>query len=107
MDHRFKLFSTMQSVLHRAISRFRQFICCPWQNQHKVDMAIMGQPELVTTRWHVIDEQQQLKPASLYLIDHMGLIVLEYPFSSQPQENRLIQKGLLRSKKLLNYSRSS
>lgn len=78
------------------------------KNQHKVDIAIMGKPEMVTSGWHIIDEQQQLKPASLYLIDHMGLIVLEYPFSSQPQENRLIQKGLLKDlKKLLNYSRSS
>ena len=78
------------------------------KNQHKVDMAIMGKPKAAKPHWHMIAEQQQLKPASLYLIDHMGLIVLEYPFNPQPQEDRLIQKGLLKDlKKLLNYSRSS
>ena len=71
-------------------------------------MAIIGEPEAAKPHWHMIAAQQQLRPASLYLIDHMGLIVLEYPFNPQPQENRLIQKGLLKDlKKLLNYSRSS
>ena len=58
--------------------------------------------------WKSIDAQPNLQPASLYLIDHMGLVVLEYPFKTQPQENRLVQKGLLKDlKKLLSYSRSS
>jgi hypothetical protein len=35
-------------------------------------------------------------------------VVLEYPYKAKPQENRLVQKGLLKDlKKLLNYSRSS
>lgn len=78
------------------------------KNQGKVDMAIMGRPGDKNSPWKIIADQQSLQPASLYLIDHMGLVVLEYPFKAQPQENRLVQKGLLKDlKKLLNYSRSS
>ena len=71
-------------------------------------MAVMGSPDNKSLPWKIITEQQSLNPASLYLIDHMGLVVLEYPFKVEPQENRLVQKGLLKDlKKLLNYSRSS
>ena len=78
------------------------------KNQGKVDMAVMGAPKVKNIPWKTFNAQQNLQPASLYLIDHMGLVVLEYPFKEQPQENRLVQKGLLKDlKKLLNYSRSS
>jgi hypothetical protein len=78
------------------------------KNQHKVDMAVIGLPKHANSAWKTIAPQANLQPASLYLIDHMGLVVLEYPFNSEPQQNRLVQKGLLKDlKKLLNYSRSS
>jgi len=78
------------------------------KNQGKVDMAVMGSPSQADLPWKKMAQQPNLTPASLYLIDHMGLVVLEYPYKVQPQENRLVQKGLLKDlKKLLNYSRSS
>lgn len=78
------------------------------KHQAKVDMAVIGTPRDKLIPWKIISQQVDLKPASLYLIDHRGLVVLEYPFKKQPQENRLVQKGLLKDlKKLLNYSRSS
>jgi hypothetical protein len=78
------------------------------KNQGKVDMAIIGEPQVNNLPWKIISEQKSLQPGSLYLIDHMGLVVLEYPFKAQSHENRLVQKGLLKDlKKLLNYSRSS
>lgn len=55
-------------------------------------MAVMGTVNDKKLPWKMISGQQNLKPASLYLIDHMGLVVLEYPFKTQPQENRLVQK---------------
>ncbi|MBE0420093.1 transmembrane cytochrome oxidase associated protein [Pseudoalteromonas nigrifaciens] len=78
------------------------------KNQNKVDVAVIGEVKAANSPWKSIDAQPNLQPASLYLIDHMGLVVLEYPFKTQPQENRLVQKGLLKDlKKLLSYSRSS
>lgn len=71
-------------------------------------MAVMGSPSQADLPWKKMAQQASLTPASLYLIDHMGLVVLEYPYKAKPQENRLVQKGLLKDlKKLLNYSRSS
>ena len=53
-------------------------------------------------------ENADLQAGDLYLVDHMGLVVLHYPYKNKPEENRLIQKGLLKDlKKLLNYARSS
>ncbi|MDP2634226.1 MULTISPECIES: transmembrane cytochrome oxidase associated protein [unclassified Pseudoalteromonas] len=78
------------------------------KNQGKVDMVILGEPKDTATPWRQLAETDQLEPASLYLIDHMGLVVLHYPYKQEPQQNRLTQKGLLKDlKKLLNYSRSS
>lgn len=78
------------------------------KNQGKVDMVILGSAQKSTSTWRQIAGSDELKPASLYLIDHMGLVVLQYPYQQEPQQNRLVQKGLLKDlKKLLNYSRSS
>ncbi|MFK3864887.1 transmembrane cytochrome oxidase associated protein [Pseudoalteromonas rhizosphaerae] len=78
------------------------------KNQGKVDVAILGQTQQKELPWRQLPEVDVLQPASLYLIDHMGLVVLQYPYHSEPQQNRLTQKGLLKDlKKLLNYSRSS
>lgn len=78
------------------------------KNQGKVDMVILGAAQQASTPWPQLAGIEELTPASLYLIDHMGLVVLQYPYHQEAQQNRLIQKGLLKDlKKLLNYSRSS
>ena len=82
------------------------------KNQGKVRLALLGEELTGITAehptLHLDTAPSQLKPGNLYLIDHHGLVVLEYDYVSQPQENRLIHKGLLKDlKKLLNYSRSS
>ncbi len=78
------------------------------KNQGKVDMVILGSPQKQGSTWRQLAETAELEPASLYLIDHMGLVVLQYPYQQELQQNRLVQKGLLKDlKKLLNYSRSS
>lgn len=78
------------------------------KNQGKVDMVILGGPQNEPQPWRQLQSNDQLTPASLYLVDHMGLVVLQYPYQQQPLENRLTQKGLLKDlKKLLNYARSS
>jgi len=96
------------SACNEQLSALDNLYVALGKNQGKVDMAVMGIVNDKKLPWKMISGQQNLKPASLYLIDHMGLVVLEYPFKTQPQENRLVQKGLLKDlKKLLNYSRSS
>lgn len=78
------------------------------KNQGKVDMVILGATQQASSTWPQLAAIEELTPASLYLIDHMGLVVLQYPYREEPQQNRLTQKGLLQDlKKLLNYSRSS
>lgn len=81
------------------------------KNQSKVRMAVLGErprsagvPEVL----YVDSVPSALKAGHLYLIDRHGLVVLEYDYAEQEQQNRLIHKGLLKDiKKLLNYSRSS
>lgn len=78
------------------------------KNQSKVDMVILGKSSQLTPSWRQLENNAELTPASLYLIDHMGLVVLQYPYEKEPLQNRLAQKGLLKDlKKLLNYARSS
>lgn len=44
---------------------------------------------------------------AIYLVDHHGLIVLEYPVNYQLQSDNNMKRGLIKDlKKLLNYSRS-
>jgi hypothetical protein len=46
--------------------------------------------------------------ANLFLVDHRGLVVLQYKYFNDEQQNRAEQKGLLKDlKKLLQYARSS
>jgi hypothetical protein len=48
-----------------------------------------------------------LKPTSLYLSNHEGLVVLEYPLQEHFSDNHLVLKGLIKDvKKLLSYARS-
>ncbi|ATC96107.1 hypothetical protein PTUN_a3842 [Pseudoalteromonas tunicata] len=52
--------------------------------------------------------QDDLISDEIYLVDHMGLVVLSYPFSAQENLNKPVFKGMLSDiKKLLNYARSS
>lgn len=78
------------------------------KNQSKVDMVVLGKSSKQNSTWRQLESIDELTPASLYLIDHMGLVVLQYPYEKEPLQNRLAQKGLLKDlKKLLNYARSS
>lgn len=64
----------------------------------KADLAIPVQ----------VVNQDDLISDEIYLVDHMGLVVLSYPFSAQENLNKPVFKGMLSDiKKLLNYARSS
>jgi len=78
--------------------------------QDKVSLAVLsdspqsGEGEIKAIQASILP----LNSGSLYLVDHMGLVVLHYPYRDDPLENRLQHKGLMKDlKKLLNYSRSS
>ncbi|WP_404342047.1 transmembrane cytochrome oxidase associated protein [Pseudoalteromonas mariniglutinosa] len=78
------------------------------KNQHKVAVAVLAEQPKDAAPWQQLAVSKQLQGGDLYLVDHHGLVVLRYPFSADPQQNRLVQKGLLKDlKKLLNYARSS
>ncbi|MCF7520154.1 transmembrane cytochrome oxidase associated protein [Pseudoalteromonas sp. L21] len=78
------------------------------KNQQKVDVAVLSRQQKTAANWRHLEENADLQAGDLYLVDHMGLVVLHYPYKKEPEENRLIQKGLLKDlKKLLNYARSS
>ncbi|MED5514895.1 transmembrane cytochrome oxidase associated protein [Pseudoalteromonas sp. DY56-GL22] len=78
------------------------------KNQQKVDVAVLTNQQQVSANWRQLAVSPALKAGDLYLVDHMGLVVLHYPYTAEPEQNRLIQKGLLKDlKKLLNYARSS
>lgn len=54
-----------------------------------------------------LSEQPSLSEDALYLVDHAGLVVLQYPLSYQADDDLKLKKGLIKDlKKLLNYSRS-
>ncbi|WP_040698087.1 hypothetical protein [Pseudoalteromonas citrea] len=77
------------------------------KNQLRVNLAVFGR-EFKSGNAVSYPNQQNLEPGNLYLIDHRGLVVLEYPPSLDVQENRMRHKGMLKDlKKLLNYARSS
>lgn len=77
------------------------------KNQRRVNLAVFGR-EFKVGKAVSYPNQQNLVPGNLYLIDHRGLVVLEYQPSLDVQENRMRHKGMLKDlKKLLNYARSS
>ncbi len=55
------------------------------------------------------DEAQlaNLNAGDLLLVDHMGLAVLHYPYTSGQEQQVLVHKGVMKDiKKLLNYART-
>ncbi|MDK1288994.1 transmembrane cytochrome oxidase associated protein [Pseudoalteromonas umbrosa] len=73
------------------------------KHRSKVAIVLVGDAE------QPVDQtiQEKLVPAAFYLVDKHGLVILEYPYESDPEANRLVLKGLLKDmKKLLNYARS-
>ncbi|AOT06716.1 hypothetical protein [Pseudoalteromonas luteoviolacea] len=73
------------------------------KHRNKVAIILVGDGESTVEQ----DVQDKLMPAAFYLVDKHGLVVLEYPYQSNPDANRLVLKGLLKDmKKLLNYARS-
>ncbi|TMP77352.1 transmembrane cytochrome oxidase associated protein, partial [Pseudoalteromonas ruthenica] len=77
------------------------------KNQQRVNLAVFGR-DFKVGKAVSYPNQQNLEPGNLYLIDHRGLVVLEYQPSLDVQENRMRHKGMLKDlKKLLNYARSS
>ncbi|PAJ73819.1 transmembrane cytochrome oxidase associated protein [Pseudoalteromonas sp. NBT06-2] len=79
------------------------------KNQGKVDLVLLGREKVVAIGFkNYIYNKEQLKQDALYLIDHMGLVVLTYPITNDEQANRMTNKGMIKDlKKLLNYARSS
>jgi hypothetical protein len=65
---------------------------------------------LISNQHHHLQQQQNefpMKFDSLYLVDHRGLVVLEYPITYADEQDTKVKKGLIKDlKKLLNYSRS-
>ncbi|MBQ4839521.1 transmembrane cytochrome oxidase associated protein [Pseudoalteromonas luteoviolacea] len=73
------------------------------KNRSKVSIVMVGTDELAIEQ----SVQEKLTPASFYLVNKQGLVVLEYLYKPDPEANRLVLKGLLKDmKKLLNYARS-
>ncbi|KZN67165.1 hypothetical protein N473_08055 [Pseudoalteromonas luteoviolacea CPMOR-1] len=73
------------------------------KHRNKVAIVVVGDGDNSVEQ----DAQNKLMPAAFYLVDKHGLVVLEYPYKSDPDANRLVLKGLLKDmKKLLNYARS-
>ncbi|WP_440054357.1 transmembrane cytochrome oxidase associated protein [Pseudoalteromonas sp. T1lg65] len=88
------------SNLHTALGK----------NQQKVSIVVIGSKTKIDSNVVSVfnKEIKELKDNHLYLVDKTGLFVLQYSGNSDPEQNRMIQKGLLKDlKKLLNYSRSS
>jgi len=79
------------------------------KNQGKVDLVLLGKQAADEVGFKsYIYNNELLKQGSLYLIDHMGLVVLAYPVTNDEQVNRVTNKGMMKDlKKLLNYARSS
>ncbi|SFD36109.1 transmembrane cytochrome oxidase associated protein [Pseudoalteromonas denitrificans] len=79
------------------------------KNQGKVDLVLIGEQGTKDLKFKNYKyTAKHLKSNSLYLIDHMGLVVLAYPVVQDIQTNRVTNKGLMKDlKKLLNYARNS
>ncbi|NOU52756.1 transmembrane cytochrome oxidase associated protein [Pseudoalteromonas sp. JBTF-M23] len=80
------------------------------KHQKDVALAVLNRApnKALLANYQSYNLEAQLPPASLYLIDHTGLVVLQYQYFAEQEKNRAEQKGLLSDlKKLLKYARSS
>ncbi len=96
------------SICEKQLATLDNLYIALGKNQQKVAVALLTDTQQSAAKWRRLAVNPELKAGDLYLVDHMGLVVLHYPYSDQPEQNRLTQKGLLKDlKKLLNYARSS
>ena len=77
------------------------------KNEH-VDVVLLSESDVTIESASVVKAPlTNLHDGSVYLIDHMGLVVLRYPLEGEAHQE-VIFKGLYTDiKKLLNYARSS
>ncbi|PKG40016.1 transmembrane cytochrome oxidase associated protein [Psychromonas sp. Urea-02u-13] len=74
----------------------------------KVDLVLLGSLQPLPGGKSYPLQHHALQANTLYLIDRFGLIVLAYPLSDNPEENRLIKQGLIKDlKKLFKFARSA
>lgn len=100
--------SGCQQACEEQLATLENLYIALGKHKSKVDLVVLGKSSQQALPWQQLSSVDELMPASLYLIDRRGLVVLHYPYNAQPQQNRLMQKGLLNDlKKLLNYARSS
>ncbi|CAH9058710.1 hypothetical protein PSECIP111951_01927 [Pseudoalteromonas holothuriae] len=80
------------------------------KHQKDVSLVVFNRTfgEQISPQYQSYTLHEKLPPASLYLIDHRGLLVLQYEYFDDQDKNRIEQKGLIKDlKKLLKYARSS
>jgi hypothetical protein len=96
-----------EELCTKQITEMKNMYVALGKHQSKVDIAVLSNNDTLTdlTQYNI---SKTLQVGALYLIDHRGLVVLEYPFVDSVDERRAIQKGLLKDlKKLLKYARTS
>jgi len=78
------------------------------KSEHVAVMVLSQKANDVFTPSAQASSQNGLSSDEIYLVDHMGLVVLSYPYSADESLNKPVFKGMLSDiKKLLNYARSS
>lgn len=78
------------------------------KSEHVAVMVLSQKANDVFTPSEQASSQNRLSSDEIYLVDHMGLVVLSYPYSADENLNKPVFKGMLSDiKKLLNYARSS
>ena len=102
--------SAPQACEHKCaqqVERLSKLYQALGKKQKHVELVVLGNTQ---KSQHLIKypEHTSLSAGSVYLIDHRGLVVLEYPFIEDDEKSRVVHKGLMKDlKKLLNYARSS
>jgi len=99
--------TTCTAVCTQQIENLSNIHTALGKHQRRVNVAILGR-EHDDQSMSSYPNQPGLLPGGLYLVDHRGLVVLEYEYSLDELENRMLHKGMLKDlKKLLNFARSS
>ncbi|WP_105166883.1 transmembrane cytochrome oxidase associated protein [Pseudoalteromonas sp. T1lg23B] len=99
-----------QSACEAQLSALQNLYTALGKHQKHVGLAVLNRSHEVTdlSQYQSYQLEEDLPEAHLYLIDHRGLVVLQYQYYQDEEKNRLEQKGLLKDlKKLLKYARSS